>query len=58
LQAVQLIDTSFVHPHFAGAEDAVDMAFGYTLADTQQVVVDALSSFFLSDRYKLDRISL
>jgi hypothetical protein len=50
-----LIDTPLVHPHFARAQDAVNMAFRYTFADTQQVVVDALTGFFFSDGDELLR---
>jgi hypothetical protein len=53
VQAVQLVDAALVDPHFAGAQDAVNVAFWYTFADTQQVVVDALSGFFFSDRDEL-----
>jgi hypothetical protein len=34
------------------------MAFGNTLADAQQIVVDTLSGFFVADCDQLDRISL
>jgi len=52
-EPIQLIDATFVDAHFAGAEDAVNMAFWDTLADAQQVIVDALTCFFLGDCDKL-----
>jgi hypothetical protein len=48
-ETVQLIDTAFVDPHFARAQDAVDVAFRHALANAQQVVVDALAGFFFGD---------
>jgi hypothetical protein len=52
-QAVQLVDAALVDAHFAGAQDAVNMAFRDAFADAQQVVIDALSGFFFGDCDKL-----
>jgi hypothetical protein len=42
LESVFGADASLVHPYFATAQDAIDMALGYAFGDLQQEVVDAL----------------
>ena len=44
----------FVQAHFAGADNAVDMAFGYAFEDFYQIVVKALSGFVLGDGNQAD----
>ena len=48
-----LVDAALVDPHFARAQDAVNMAFGDAFADAQQEVIDALAGFFFRDGDKL-----
>ena len=52
-QAVHLVDAALVHPDFARAQDAVNMALGYAFADTQQEIVNSLTSFFFGDGHEL-----
>ena len=44
----------FVQAHFAGADNAVDMAFGYAFEDFYQIVVKALSGFVFGDGNQAD----
>ena len=48
-EAIFRIDASFVHPHLAGAQDAVDMALGHALGQAHQEIVDALALSVLAD---------
>ena len=57
-QAVQLVDSALVDTHLARTQDAVDMTLRYAFADTQQVVIDALSGVFFADRHELRLQSL
>lgn len=45
LEAVSLVDPSFVDPHLAGPQYAVDMAFRYAFTDAQKEIIDALIRF-------------
>jgi hypothetical protein len=44
----------FVQAHFAGTDNAVDMAFGYTFENFYQIVVKALASFVFGDGNQAD----
>jgi hypothetical protein len=47
---------AFVHPNFAAAQDAIDVALGHALGDAQQEVVDALSVGLVANLKPCNRI--
>ena len=42
-EAIRGIDAALVHAHFPAAQNPVDVALGYALADAQQEIVDSLT---------------
>ncbi|EET43754.1 hypothetical protein NEISICOT_02515 [Neisseria sicca ATCC 29256] len=54
LDAAVRLAAFFVQAHFAGADNAVDMAFRYAFEDFYQIVVKALSGFVFGDGNQAD----
>jgi hypothetical protein len=49
LQPVVRADPAAIHPYFAAAKHAIDMAFRHAAQRAQQEVVDPLGRAFLAD---------
>jgi hypothetical protein len=51
------IDAALVDPDFPATQNPVDMAFGYTLTDTQQKIIDPLTGSTVVYLYHRDLVA-
>ena len=55
-KAVGAFAALFVEPHFAGADDALDVAFGHTFQNLDEIVVEPLAGIGFGDIQMIDQV--